>query len=180
MKRNLLITALCLLIANSAHALVVVLDGYGEIEENDIEYPVFTAEEDPLTGQMVMGVKGSVLNNGQLKVDIVREETGLKDEFCCAGQCTSGNGEVMQFLNYEQTGIMEWYAHYYPEPNSYAKISYTFTETTQEGFLYKMITVYYTYEIQGIEDVLPEEKGVKKILKDGILYIIKDNKIYNL
>lgn len=166
--------------ANSAQALVVVLDGYGEIEENDIEYPLFTAEEDPLTGQMVMGIKGSVLTNGQLKVGIVREETGVEDEFCCAGQCTSGNREVTQFLDYEQTGVIEWYAHYYPEPNSYVKISYTFTETAQEGFQYKVITVYYTYGVQEIEDVLQEEKGVKKILKDGILYIIKDNKIYNL
>lgn len=180
MKRNLLILALCLLMTNSAHALVVIMDGYGEIKGDKIELSVVTAEEDPLSGLMVMEIKGSVLCNGQLSVDIVRDAAGLTDEFCCAGQCTSGNGEATQSLEFDQTGVMNWYSHYYPEPGSNANITYTFKETTQEGVQSKVISISYSYEGQGIEDVLQDKKGVTKILKDGILYIIKDNKIYNL
>ena len=94
MKRNYLLAALCLLWTINAHALIVSVDGQGEIGEEGMEITINDAEEDPMTGKNLMELEGNLLCSGPLTVTISRSAAGIEDEFCCGTNCTAGNGEA--------------------------------------------------------------------------------------
>ena len=73
--------------------LIINVAGFGEIPAEGLHIELTQAEEDPLTGEMRMDVNGTLLCSSALSVSITRSEAGLEDEFCCADQCTPGNGE---------------------------------------------------------------------------------------
>ena len=106
---KLILAALLLLFVN-ANALIVNIDGHGDIPDGGMEITVTDAELDILSGKMQMKLQGSLLCTAPLTVQITRSSTGLEDEFCCAGNCLSGNGETAQTLNYSPEGIDEVYA----------------------------------------------------------------------
>ncbi len=83
MKRNWMIAAL-LLVTTVANALVVSVNGYGEIPAGGMELTLTEAEEDIMSGKMRMETAGPLLCSGELTVTISRSNTGLADEFCCA------------------------------------------------------------------------------------------------
>ena len=176
MRRNLLVQALCLLFTINAQALIVNVNGQGEIPEEGMELTIAEAEQDPLTGQMLMELQGDLLSNGNLTVTISRSANGLADEFCCADQCTSGNGETAEVLSFSPDGIASWFTHYAPQPNSQVTVTYRFEDSAES----RTLTVHYNYEAQAVENVNSESNSTKKVIQDGILYIIKDNKKYTI
>ena len=176
MKRNYLLAALCLLWTINAHALIVSVDGQGEIGEEGMEITINDAEEDPMTGKNLMELEGDLLCSGPLTVTISRSAAGIEDEFCCARECTAGNGETSETLHFTPGGMATWFIHYTPAPNSHETVTYTFTEGAQSLTL----TVHYNYDAEGIEDVRSQKSEVRKVLREGIVYIEYENNIYHL
>lgn len=176
MKRKwILILTACLLWTINANALIVSVNGEGNIPEEGMEIILTDAEEDPLTGEMVVELKGTLLCSEPLTVTISRSTTGITDEFCCAGECTGGNGQTNEVLAFTPGGLVNWFAHFTPA-DSYATVVYTFSTASES----RVLTVHYQVT-QAIETVsgLPESDS-RKILHNGIVYIIKNGKIYHL
>ena len=159
-------------------ALVISVTGYEDIPEQGIEVTVNEAYEDLLSGDMLMKVEGSLICSTPLTVTITRSSEGLIDEFCCAGQCIGGNEETSQTLHFTPGGMASWYIHYTPTPGSYETITYLFDDGSEN----RTLTVHFDYTTQGMETVESRKSKVesKKILRDGILYIINDNKKYTI
>lgn len=176
MKRNLLLLAAMMLFALRADALIVSVQGHGDISEEGMEITVDEAEIDVLSGKTVMKVEGTLLATSPLTVTITRSSAQLSDEFCCAGECKSGNKETVETLNYTPQGIANWFVHYMPASFSNETVTYLF----ESGEEQRSLTVHYIYDSEGVETVSDRPKGVQKILRDGIVYIIKDDKIYHL
>lgn len=177
MKRNYSLMLLCLFGAWSAQAaLTVNVEGFGTIPEEGLKITVDKAHEDPFSGEMTMELKGDLVCLDSLHVSIVRSEAGLEDEFCCSGQCRKGNNETSEQFNYMPAGTATWFAHFFPTENKQATIVYTFSDSNES----RSLTVHYNYSAQGIEDLQTEASRVQKVLKDGIIYIIKGTKKYTI
>lgn len=157
-------------------ALVISVTGYDDIPEEGMELTVNEAQEDILSGDIVMKVDGSLICSNPLTVTITRSAAGLTDEFCCAGQCTAGNGETSETLNFTPGGMASWYIHYTPTPGSYETITYLFDDGSES----RTLTVHYDYTTQGMESIQNSEFRIQKVLRDGIIYIIKDNQKYTI
>lgn len=157
-------------------ALIISVANYGEVPTEGMEITVKEAEEDILTGDMQMKLEGTLLCTNPLTVTITRSSERLNDEFCCANQCTVGNGETSEDLSFTPGGMANWYIHYTPTPGSYETINYLFDDGTES----RSLTVHYDYTTQDVESVQKSEVRSQKILKDGILYIITDNKTYTI
>ena len=123
--------------------LVINLTGYGEIPEEGMRIEMTEAHEDMMTGEMVMELTGTVLCDTELSVSIERSEAGITDEFCCAGKCTTGNGQTTEQLTFTPNGMAEWFSHYNPAPTSDVTISYTFTAGAES----RTLTVRYLYGV---------------------------------
>ena len=171
-----MISAVFCMMALNAQAIVVEVDGQGELTEEGMEFTVNEASIDPLSGLPVMGITGTLISNGALTVNITRSNAGITDEFCCAGQCKTGNGETTEILNYTPEGLSDWFIHYNPAAGSNETITYTFSEGTES----LTMTVHFNYDSQDVEQISATQKGSQKILKDGIVLIIKDDKVYHL
>ena len=157
-------------------ALVISVTGYEDIPEQGMEVTVNEAYEDLLSGDMLMKVEGSLICSNPLTVTITRSSEGLTDEFCCAGQCIGGNEETSQTLHFTPGGMASWYIHYTPTPGSYETITYRFDDGSEN----RTLTVHFDYTTQGVESIQNSEFRIQKVLRDGILYIIKDNKKYTI
>ena len=157
-------------------ALIISIAGQGDIPEQGTELTVNEAEEDILSGDMLMKVSGTLLSTNPLTVTITRSEEGLNDEFCCANQCTVGNGETSEDLSFTPGGMANWYIHYTPTPGSYETITYLFSDGSES----RSLKVHFDYTTQGIQNTDHSVDRVQKVLRDGILYIITDNKTYTI
>ena len=171
-----MISAVFCMMALNAQAIVVDVDGQGELTEEGMEFSVNEASIDPLSGLPVMSITGTLISNGALTVNITRSNAGITDEFCCAGQCKTGNGETTEILNYTPEGLSDWFIHYNPAAGSNETITYTFSEGAES----LTMTVHFNYDSQDVEQISATQKGSQKILKDGIVLIIKDDKVYHL
>ena len=171
-----MISAVLCMLALNAQAIVVEVDGQGEVTEEGMEFTVNEARIDPLSGLPVMSITGTLISNGALTVNITRSNAGITDEFCCAGQCKTGNGETTEILNYTPEGLSDWFIHYNPAAGSNETITYTFSEGAES----LTMTVHFNYDSQDVEQISATQKGSQKILKDGIVLIIKDDKVYHL
>ncbi len=169
MKRNYLLLALCLICLN-AHALIVSVDGLGDIPAEGLDTTLTQATVDLLSGEPVMKLEGSLLASSPLTVTITRSQSDLSDEFCCATQCTSGNAETQETLQFTPAGVASWFIHYMPMPGSDVQITYTFSAGGEE----RQLRVHYVYAAEGMESVRPTD-SVRKILRDGHVYIIQPN-----
>ena len=157
-------------------ALIISVAGQGDIPAEGMELTINEAEEDILSGDMQMKVSGTLLSTNPLTVTITRSEEGLNDEFCCANQCTAGNGETSEDLSFTPDGMANWYIHYTPTPGSYQTITYLFSDGSES----RSLTVHFDYTTQGIQNTDHSVDRVQKVLRDGILYIITDNKTYTI
>lgn len=157
-------------------ALIINVANYGDIPEQGMELTINEAEEDILSGDMQMKVSGTLLSTNPLTVTITRSAEGLNDEFCCANQCTVGNGETSEDLSFTPDGMANWYIHYTPTPGSYQTITYLFSDGSES----RRLTVHFDYTTQGIQNTDHSVDRVQKVLRDGILYIITDNKTYTI
>ena len=170
MKRNWMVAALLLLFVN-ANALIVNIDGHGDIPEGGMEITVTDAELDILSGKMQMKLQGSLLFTAPLTVQITRSATGLEDEFCCAGNCLSGNGETAQTLNYSPEGIASWFVHYTPVADSDETMTYVFTDASES----RTLTVHFQYTAEGMDN-----GQWTKVLRDGQLYLMHKGQMYDV
>ena len=157
-------------------ALIISVAGQGDIPAEGTELTVNEAYEDILSGDMQMKVSGTLLSTNPLTVTITRSAEGLNDEFCCANQCTVGNGETSEDLSFTPGGMANWYIHYTPTPGSYETITYLFSDGSES----RSLTVHFDYTTQGIQNTDHSVDRVQKVLRDGILYIITDNKTYTI
>ena len=157
-------------------ALIINVAGQGDIPAEGMELTINEAEEDILSGDMLMKVSGTLLSTNPLTVTITRSAEGLNDEFCCANQCTVGNGETSEDLSFTPGGMANWYIHYTPTPGSYKTITYLFSDGSES----RSLTVHFDYTTQGIQNTDHSVDRVQKVLRDGILYIITDNKTYTI
>ena len=157
-------------------ALIISVAGQGDIPAEGTELTVNEAYEDILSGDMQMKVSGTLLSTNPLTVTITRSAEGLNDEFCCANQCTVGNKETSESLSFTPDGIANWYIHYTPTPGSYETITYLFSDGSES----RSLTVHFDYTTQGIQNTDHSVDRVQKVLRDGILYIITDNKTYTI
>ena len=157
-------------------ALIISVAGQGDIPAEGMELTINEAEEDILSGDMLMKVSGTLLSTNPLTVTITRSAAGITDEFCCAGQCTAGNGETSEDLSFTPDGMANWYIHYTPTPGSYETITYLFSNGSES----RSLTVHFDYTTQGIQNTDHSVDRVQKVLRDGILYIITDNKTYTI
>jgi len=178
MKRNWLILAISLLWTMSAHALIVTVNGHGDIESEGMAITLDEATEDILSGKVQMELSGTLLADGPLTVTITRSATGLDDELCCGDKCQAGNQELSETRQYAATDdIVTWFIHYAPQPSSDETITYLF----DDGVDQLSLTVRFVYAAQGVEEVnfQPAERN-RKVLQNGIIYIIQGDKIYHL
>lgn len=157
-------------------ALIISVAGKGDIPAEGMELTINEAEEDILSGDMQMKVSGTLLSTNPLTVTITRSAAGITDEFCCAGQCTAGNRETSENLSFTPGGMANWYIHYTPTPGSYETITYLFSDGSES----RSLTVLFDYTTQGIQNTDHSVDRVQKVLRDGILYIITDNKTYTI
>ena len=157
-------------------ALIISVANYGDIPAEGTELTVKEAYEDILSGDMQMKVNGTLLSTNPLTVTITRSAAGITDEFCCANQCTVGNKETSESLSFTPDGMANWYIHYTPTPGSYETITYLFSDGSES----RSLTVHFDYTTQGIQNTDHSVDRVQKVLRDGILYIITDNKTYTI
>lgn len=168
---------LLLLLSVPAHALIVSVNGYGEIPAEGMYIELAEPEQDILTGALRYKVDGSLISTNPLTVTITRSETNIADEFCCAGECTAGNGEISEEIHFNTNGLTNWFIHYTPASNSDITVTYTFSDGTDS----RTLTVNYVYNTEDIEPVTGNPSSVtRKILRDGIIYIETENTIYHL
>ena len=165
-----------LLLSIPAHALVVSVKGYGNIPADGMEISLSEPEEDILTGDMHYVVTGSLISNTPLTVTITRSAANLEDEFCCAGQCTAGNGEMTEELNFTPGGMADWFVHMAAD-NGSCDVTYCFSDGTES----RTLTVHYIDPTEGIESVTDNPSpATRKVLRNGIIYIETENNIYHL
>ena len=157
-------------------ALIISVANYGDIPAEGTELTVNEAEEDILSGDMQMKLEGTLLCTNPLTVTITRSAAGITDEFCCANQCTVGNRETSEDLSFTPGGMANWYIHYTPTPGSYETITYLFSDGSES----RSLKVHFDYTTQGIQNTDHSVDRVQKVLRDGILYIITDNKTYTI
>ena len=164
---------------SNANALIVSVDGQGEISSEEMSIEVTDADEDPLTGARMFKVSGTLLCPEALTVQITRSENGITDEFCCAGQCTSGNKTQEETLRFTPDGIANWYAHITPQAGAKTDLTirYTFTQGTSET---KVLNVHFSFDAQGIENVQKDDLQSTKILKNGQVVILRQGNTYSV
>ena len=167
---------LCLLATINVNALIVSVNGEGDIDENGMEITLSETTEDPLTGKALMSLDGTLLCSSPLTVTIARSSTGLTDEFCCAGQCQNGNGQTSETLQFTPGSLVTWFVHYTPAANSHETIVYTFTEGAENLTL----TVHFNNDAEGLFNTKSNKAKARKTLRKGIVYIEYENQTYHL
>ena len=119
--------------------------------------------------EALMEVRGQLyLDESQnITVTITRKNTGIIDQFCAAGNCVPGNGELTQVCEFT-VGTADfqrsWFTHYTPIEPSTEVIVYTFNDGVNPTI---KLTVRYSYD--------DDETTVEEVIARP-----NDNIIYNL
>ena len=170
---------LLLFLSIPAHAILVSVNGYGDIPAEGMQIELTELEEDILTGNMMFSLTGSLISTTPLTVTITRSAANIADEFCCANQCTAGNGETSEQLEFTPNGLANWYVHVaVNDIFDGCVITYRFSDGTDE----RTLTVQYIDAADAIETITDHQSPItiKKVLRDGIIYIETENNIYHL
>ena len=177
MKR-LVVILMAMMAMQSAKALIVSVDGEGEVPEEGMELLITEGEEDVLSGKYTMELSGTVLGAAsQLTVKIFRSTHGLEDEFCCGINCTAGNGEQEETKVFTVSGVANWYSHYVPAAGSDETIRYVFDDGTEQ----REIRVHYVYAAEGIEESYqPSAVSIQKVLREGKIVIRSGEKLFDM
>ena len=146
-----------------------VIDGEDVATEitKDTTLLVSEYEWDEDLEEATMGITGNLYSDEteNITVTITRENTGIIDQFCAAGNCVPGNGELNQTCEFT-IGTMEfqrsWFTHYTPNSLGIKTITYTFSDGVNPEI---NLTVAYNYSGTAVEDVVVRPT---------------DNTIYNL
>ena len=119
--------------------------------------------------EALMEVKGQLYSDESqnIKVTITRESTGLIDQFCAAGNCVPGNGDLTQVCEFvvgTSTMQRSWFTHYTPMEEGTAEvIDYEFDDGVNPTIT---LTIKYSYK---------EDTPVENIVTS-----VPTGKIYNL
>jgi hypothetical protein len=112
--------------------------------------------------EALMEVRGQLYSDESqnIKVTITRQNTGVIDQFCAAGNCVPGNGELNQVCEFV-VGTMamqrSWFTHYTPMEAGTEAISYEFNDGVNPAI---SLTIEYCYKTTAVEDVvLPQYNG---------------------
>ena len=109
-----------------------------------------------------MEVRGQLYSDESqnITVTITRQSTGLVDQFCAAGNCVPGNGELNQVCEFVVgTNAMQrsWFTHYTPTEAGKEVIKYEFNDGVNPAI---SLTIEYCYKTTAVEDVvLPQYNG---------------------
>ena len=112
--------------------------------------------------EALMEVRGQLYSDESqnITVTITRQSTGVIDQFCAAGNCVPGNGELNQVCEFV-VGTMEmqrsWFTHYTPMEAGNEEISYEFNDGVNPTIT---LTIKYSYLMTAVEDVVaPQYNG---------------------
>ena len=112
--------------------------------------------------EALMEVRGQLYSDESqnITVTITRQSTGVIDQFCAAGNCVPGNGELNQVCEFV-VGTMEmqrsWFTHYTPTEAGEEVISYEFNDGVNPSIT---LTIKYSYLMTAVEDVVaPQYNG---------------------
>ena len=112
--------------------------------------------------EALMEVRGQLYSDESqnITVTITRQSTGVIDQFCAAGNCVPGNGELNQVCEFV-VGTMEmqrsWFTHYTPTEAGEEVISYEFNDGVNPAIT---LTIKYSYLMTAVEDVVaPQYNG---------------------
>ncbi len=120
--------------------------------------------------EALMEVRGQLYSDesNNITVTITRQSMGIIDQFCAAGNCVPGNGELNQVCEFV-VGTMEmqrsWFTHYTPIEPSTEVIVYTFNDGVNPAI---ELTIRYSYEDDdtAVEDVItrPNDNAIYNLL----------------
>ena len=112
--------------------------------------------------EALMEVKGQLYSDEteNITVTITRQSMGIIDQFCAAGNCVPGNGELNQVCEFV-VGTMEmqrsWFTHYTPMEEGEEVISYEFNDGVNPTIT---LTINYSYQTTAIDHVVaPQHNG---------------------
>ena len=112
--------------------------------------------------EALMEVKGQLYSDEteNITVTITRQSMGIIDQFCAAGNCVPGNGELNQVCEFV-VGTMEmqrsWFTHYTPMEEGEEVISYEFNDGVNPTIT---LTINYSYKTTAIDHVVaPQHNG---------------------
>lgn len=112
--------------------------------------------------EATMGVKGQLYSDESKKitVTITRQNTGIIDQLCAAGNCIAGNEELTQeceFIIGSAPMMRQWFTHYTPMEAGEEVISYEFNDGVNPTIT---LTIKYSYLMTAIENVVtPQYNG---------------------
>ena len=112
--------------------------------------------------EATMGITGNLYSDEtqNISVTITRQSTGIVDQFCAAGNCVPGNGELTQVCEFTigtQAFQRSWFTHYTPAVVGEEAISYKFNDGVNPAIT---LTIKYSYSITAVEDVVaPQYNG---------------------
>jgi hypothetical protein len=177
MKR-IVVILMAMMAMQSAKALIVSVDGEGEVPAEGMDLLITEGEEDVLSGKYTMELSGTVLGSAsQLTVQIYRSANGLEDEFCCGINCTAGNGEQEETKVFTVSGVADWYSHYVPAAGSDETIRYVFDDGAEQ----REIRVHYVYAAEGIEKSYQQSAvSIQKVLREGKIVIRSGEKLFDM
>lgn len=119
--------------------------------------------------EATMGVEGVMYSDEsqQITVSITRSAEGIFDQFCAAGNCVPGNGELTQELEFtigSMASMRRWFTHYTVYEAGTETIVYSFNDGINPALT---LTVKYSY--------MDEDTAV-----DNVVVLPTNNIIYNL
>ena len=112
--------------------------------------------------EATMGVKGQLYSDESknITVTITRQNTGIIDQLCAAGNCIAGNEELTQVCNFtigSAPMMRQWFTHYTPTEAGEEVISYEFNDGVNPTIT---LTIKYSYLMSAIENlVAPQYNG---------------------
>jgi hypothetical protein len=108
--------------------------------------------------EALMEVRGQLYSDESqnITVTITRQSTGIIDQFCAAGNCVSGNGELSQVCEFTIGSLpmqRSWFTHYTPLEEGTETIVYEFNDGVNPTLT---LTIKYSYkdEDTAVEDVV--------------------------
>ena len=112
--------------------------------------------------EALMEVKGQLYSDEtqNITVTITRQNTGIIDQFCAAGNCVPGNGglsQVCEFTVGTSAFQRSWFTHYTPLATGNEAISYEFSDGVNPSIT---LTINYSYNTSAVENVVaPQYNG---------------------
>lgn len=168
----------CVTMVANANLVLTFQDAEGNTVTVDKDTTVNVVSMDP--EEYELGINGTILDQkGALTIDILRDNTGVLDVCCAAGNCINGNGELTQHCSYTLDNDNTWFAHV-EAPEGADTYHTTIVYTFQMGADTRVLTVEYYYMCStALETNVARKQCVKRVV-NGQMVIEKNGQLYNL